>query len=138
MAAYWDMRAPVLFTTDDMRKKDFNIRVIADITCDIRGSVPSSISTTSFDQPFYDYNRSSEKEEVPFSHPDNITVMTIDNLPCGLPREASVDFGHNIRSSIIPLLFSDDQENIIERATIAKDGKLTDRYHYLEDWVYSK
>lgn len=138
MAAYWDRHAPVLFTPDDMRKMDFNIRVIADITCDIRGSVPSSIRTTSFDQPFYDYNRSSEMEELPFSHPDNITVMTIDNLPCGMPREASVDFGNNIRSSILPLLLGDDREKVIERATIAKDGKLTDRYQYLEDWVYSK
>jgi hypothetical protein len=45
MAAYWDPHAPVLFTAGGMRKAGFNIRVIADITCDIMGSVPSSIRT---------------------------------------------------------------------------------------------
>jgi hypothetical protein len=138
MAAYWDPRAPLLFSRDDMRKKDFNIRVIADITCDIEGSVPSTLRTTTFDDPFYDYNPVSEKEEKPFSHPGNITVMTIDNLPCGLPKEASVDFGENILRRVIPLLLGDDNENTIERATIARGGRLTDRYRYLEEWVYSE
>ena len=119
-------------------KMIFQIRVIADITCDMKGSVPSSIRTTTFDEPYYDYNPGSEKEEKPFSNPDNITVMTIDNLPCGLPKEASVDFGHNIMKKVIPLLLGDDRENMIERATIAKGGRLTDRYRYLEEWVYNK
>jgi saccharopine dehydrogenase (NAD+, L-lysine forming) len=135
MAAFWDPRAPVLFTNSDMKQKDFSIRVIADITCDIMGSVPSSLRTTNFDNPFYDYNPKLEKEEDPFSHPNNISVMTIDNLPCGLPREASIDFGYNIMKNVIPLLVNHDRENIIQRATIARDGKLTDRYSYLEDWV---
>jgi hypothetical protein len=138
MAAYWDPGAPVLFTREDMRKGDFSIRVIADITCDIMGSVPSSLRTTSFENPFYDFNPRLEREEVPFSHPDNISVMTIDNLPCGLPREASIDFGNLIMKSVIPLLMGHDNENIIERATIAKNGKLTERYSYLEEWVYSQ
>jgi saccharopine dehydrogenase (NAD+, L-lysine forming) len=138
MAAYWDPRAPVLFTPADMRKKEFHIRVIADITCDIMGSVPSSVRTSTFADPYYDYNPRLEKEEKPFSHPDNTTVMAIDNLPCGLPREASIDFGHHIMKNVIPLLLGSDQENTIERATITQDGKLTERYNYLSDWVNSK
>jgi saccharopine dehydrogenase (NAD+, L-lysine-forming) len=137
MAAYWDPDAPVLFTTGDMVKAGFNIRVIADITCDIMGSVPSSIRTTTFTEPYYDYNRNLQKEEIPFSHPENVTMMTIDNLPCGLPKEASIDFGHHIIKNIVPLLLGDDNENIIERATITRGGMLTDRYSYLQDWVNS-
>jgi hypothetical protein len=40
--------------------------------------------------------------------------------------------------TVIPLLLGDDRENTIERATIARGGRLTDRYRYLEDWVYNK
>jgi len=137
MAAYWDPRAPVLFTAQDMLKPDFNIRVIADITCDIMGSVPSSLRTTTFTEPFFDYDRSLQKEARPFSDPENVTMMTIDNLPCGLPREASIDFGHHIVKNIVPLLLGEDNENIIERATIAREGRLTNRYSYLEEWVNS-
>jgi alanine dehydrogenase len=136
MAAYWDPHAPVLFTTREMRDPAFNIRVIADITCDIMGSVPSSIRTTTFSEPYYDFNRMLDSEERPFSDPSHVTIMTIDNLPCGLPKESSVDFGHHIIKGIIPLLQGTDNENIIDRATIARDGRLTDNYSYLKEWVY--
>jgi hypothetical protein len=136
-AAYWDPRAPVLFTLQDMQKPGFSIRVIADITCDIMGSVPSSIRTTNFAEPYYDYNTTLETEEKPFSDPGHVTMMTIDNLPCGLPKESSIDFGHHIIKNIIPLLLGEDNENIIDRATIAREGRLTGRYSYLEEWVNS-
>ena len=135
MAAYWDPKAPVLFTPDRMRDKDFSIKLIADITCDINGSVPSSIRTTSFSDPYYDYNPATGKEEAAFSHPDNITVMTIDNLPCGLPVEASLDFGNGFMKYVLPLLINGDPDNILARATIANHGKLAERYSYLADWV---
>jgi hypothetical protein len=101
----------------------------------MNGSVPSSIRTTTFEDPFYDYNRFQGKEEVAFSNPANITVMTIDNLPCGLPVEASIDFGHHLMKSVLPLLISNDNECVIERATIAEKGKITARYGYLADWI---
>jgi alanine dehydrogenase len=134
-AAYWDPRAPVLFTTDEMRRSNFRIRVIADITCDINGSVPSSIRTTTHEDPFYDFNPLTGKEEKAFSSPSNITVMTIDNLPCALPRAASVDFGNNLVKKVLPGILQGGEHDIIARATIAEKGELTERYNYLADWV---
>ena len=134
-AAFWDPRAPLLFTADQVADTNFRIRVIADITCDINGSLPSSIRTTSFADPYYDFNRKLRKEEPAFSHPDHITVMTIDNLPCGVPAEASEDFGHHLMKNIFPLIFQGDRDEILARATIAENGRLTERYHYLTDWV---
>jgi len=134
-AAFWDPRAPLLFTADQVSDTNFRIRVIADITCDINGSLPSSIRTTSFADPYYDFNRKLRKEEPAFSHPDHITVMTIDNLPCGVPAEASEDFGHHLMKNIFPLIFQGDRDEILARATIAENGRLTERYHYLTDWV---
>lgn len=135
MAAYWDPGAPILFTPEQMRDSSFSIRVIADITCDLNGSIPSTIRTTTFQDPYYDYYRFTGKEEPAFSNRDNITVMAIDHLPCGLPKEASMDFGHNLIKNVLPLLLFGDNENIIQRATIAKDGKLTSNYTYLTEWV---
>jgi len=134
-AAYWDPRAPVLFTTEEMQKDDFRIRVIADITCDINGSVPSSIRTTTHEDPYYDFNPLTEKEEKAFSNPSNITMMTIDNLPCGLPREASVDFGNTLIKKVLTGMLRCGEDEIIARATIAEGGKLTETYSYLSDWV---
>ncbi len=135
MAAYWDPLAPVLFTIEEMRRDYFRIRIIADITCDINGSVPSSIRTTTHEDPFFDFNPQTAKEEEAFSNPSNITIMTIDNLPCGLPRAASVDFGNNLVQKVLPLILSGDVDDIISRATIAEGGKLTAGYRYLADWV---
>lgn len=135
MAAYWDPKAPVLFIIDEMRKHDFRIRVIADITCDINGSVPSSIRTTTHEDPYYDFNPLTEKEEKAFSNPSNITVMTIDNLPGGLPREASSDFGNSLINNVLPRMFNKGKDDIIKRATIAEGGKLTKTYNYLADWI---
>lgn len=135
MAAYWDPRAPVLFTIDEMRRNDFRIRVIADITCDINGSVPSSIRTTTHEDPYYDFNPQKAEEEKAFSNPSNITVMTIDNLPGGLPREASSDFGNSLINSVLPRMLHTGKDEVIQRAIIAEEGKLTKTYNYLADWV---
>jgi alanine dehydrogenase len=135
MAAYWDPKAPMLFTREQMKEKDFKIKVIADISCDLHGSVPSTIKTTTFDDPYYDFNPLTGTVEPPFSGNSNITVMAIDNLPCGLPRESSADFGQHLIRSVLPLFSGNDPENTIERATIAKNGKLTENYWYLNDWV---
>jgi alanine dehydrogenase len=135
MGAYWDPHAPVLFTNEQMKHKDFKINVIADISCDLNGSVPSTIKTTSFTDPYYDYNPFTGAASMAFSEPANVTVMAIDNLPGGMPREASADFGNQIIKNIMPLLVEGDPEHILERATIAKKGQLTENYRYLLDWV---
>ncbi len=135
MAAYWDPHAPVLFTSLQMTKKDFRIQVIADITCDIGGAIPSTLRAAHFHEPFYDYNPLTGKEEKAFSSESNITVMAIDNLPSGLPRESSEDFGRNLIKNVFSLVVNGDPERVIERATIAENGKLTRAYQYLSDWV---
>lgn len=135
VAAYWDPAAPVLFTVKQMQESNFAIKVIADISCDLNGPVPSTIRTTSFAEPYYDFSLSKLEEEKPFSNPANLTVMAIDNLPCGLPRESSADFGNHIMKYILPLIQDGDREEVLQRATIARGGSITSRYQYLEDWI---
>ncbi|HEX7493371.1 MAG TPA: hypothetical protein VF346_04055, partial [Bacteroidales bacterium] len=64
------------------------------------------------------------------------TVMSIDNLPGELPRDASLDFGKMLMSNVLHDLLTETVSPMIERATIMRDGKLTPRYHYLKDFLY--
>ena len=53
---YWDPGSPVFFTREDMRKPEFRISVIADISCDVNGPIPSTLRVTTISDPFYGYN----------------------------------------------------------------------------------
>ncbi len=133
--AFWNPKAPVLFTREDMLSPDFKIKIIADITCDIEGSIPSTKRASSIPEPLYDYNPENDSVEAPISNPKYVTVMAVDNLPCELPRSASEEFGRDLIDKILPILFGKDTDGIIKRATIARDGHLTETYQYLEDYV---
>lgn len=133
--AYWNPKAPVLFTEADMRNPGFRIKVIADITCDINGSVPSTKRATSIDDPLYDFDPQTGSLQPPFSNPAFVTVMAIDNLPCELPRSASEEFGHDLIDRILRPLLIEDPEGVIARATIADRGDLTPHFEYLRDYV---
>ena len=62
--------------------------------------------------------------------------MAVDNLPCELPKDASEGFGDSFLEHVIPAFFNDDKDRILERAQMTtKDGKLTSRFAYLQDFV---
>ncbi|MCP4177622.1 MAG: alanine dehydrogenase [bacterium] len=131
---YWDPNSPVLFTNNNMKDIDFKIATIADITCDIKGSIPSTLRPSTIQQPVYGYLPHSDEETDPYKI-DAVTIMAVDNLPGELPKDASADFSNTLFEDIIPSLLESDSKNIIHKATIAKDGQLTERYSYLEDYV---
>ena len=64
-----------------------------------------------------------------------IGVMAVDNLPCELPKDASVDFGEMFIEHVLEPLKGNDPENIIWRASETKDGQLTPHFSYLQDYV---
>ncbi|SFG60573.1 NAD(P)-dependent oxidoreductase [Pontibacter chinhatensis] len=135
--AYWDPSAPKLFTEEDMRQADFKIDTIADITCDVDGSIPSTKRASTIPDPAYDYNPETGELEPPYSKPGNITVMAVDNLPCELPRNASRDFGRLLIDNVFPQFFNGDAGGMLERGTIARNGKLTAAFSYLQDYADS-
>ncbi|HLG02505.1 MAG TPA: NAD(P)-dependent oxidoreductase [Bacteroidia bacterium] len=135
-SSYWDPRAPRLFEKEDMRSPEFRISVIADITCDINGAIPSTTKPSSIAEPFYGYNPvTGEAEENAFAS-QVITVMAIDNLPCELPRDASESFGKELIEKVIPAVTGNDVDGLIERGSICKDGRLMARFDYLADYAY--
>ena len=129
--------APFLYTKEDAKSPDFNIKVVADISCDIDGPVASTIRSSTIADPIYGYHPVNEKE-VDFMDKDAIAVMAVDNLPCELPRDASIGFGEQFGSSVIPAFFNGDQDGILERARMTENGKLTARYSYLQAYVDGK
>ncbi|MBN2666856.1 MAG: hypothetical protein JXR67_10115, partial [Bacteroidales bacterium] len=132
---FWDPRSPVFFTRNDMKQNDFRLSVIADISCDINGPVPSTLRATTISDPFYGYNPFLEMEEPAFTRPSNITVMSIDNLPGELPRDASHDFGIQLMRNALHDLFTNAGSPMINRATILQNGKLTPEFDYLKDYL---
>jgi len=132
---YWDPRSPVFFTKEDMRDPGFRISVIADISCDVNGPVPSTIRATTIADPFYGYNPYLEIEETAFTSLRNITTMSIDNLPGELPRDASHSFGIMLMDNVLHDLFTGANSNMIRRATILSDGELTNNFEYLREYL---
>lgn len=126
--------APYLFTREDAKSKDFNIQFVADISCDVDGPVASTIRSSTIADPIYGYNPITESE-VNYKDKDAIVVMAVDNLPCELPKDASEGFGELFLEHVIPAFFNNDKEGILERAKMTENGKLTDRFSYLQAYV---
>ncbi len=134
---FWDPDSPVFMTAEDMKEPDFKMQVIADVSCDIDGPIPSTLKASTIAEPFYGYDPETGKEADAFD-PGNITIMAVDNLPGELPRNASEDFGKALLDNVFPSLFGEDMDGIIERATIARNGKLTPLFSYLQDYLEGK
>ena len=136
-AAYWNPDAPRLFRLEDINSPDFGLSVIADITCDVGGSIPTTLRASTILDPVYDVDRVMGIEIPAFGSQTSISVMAIDNLPCELPRESSVEFGQQLEQWVLPALLEGNAP-ILERATVARDGDLTLEFMYLRDFVDSE
>jgi len=129
--------APYLFTRKDAKSEDFNIKVVADISCDVDGPVASTIRSSTIENPIYGYNPKTESE-VDYMDKKAIGVMAVDNLPCELPDNASRGFGTMFYDSVISAFFNNDKGGILTRAKMTENGKLTPRFEYLQDYVDGK
>ena len=129
--------APYLFTRDDAKSKEFHIKVVADISCDIDGPVASTIRSSTIADPIYGYNPLTE-QEVDFKDKNAIAVMAVDNLPCELPKDASEGFGESFSKNVIPAFFNNDENGVLLRARMTQNGKLTERFSYLQNYVDGK
>jgi len=128
---YWDPKFPKLFSPEQINEFK-NLKIIGDVTCDINGSVPTTIRSTSIAKPYYSIDIDSMKE-ISLGN-EGIAVMAVDNLPSELPDEASEEFGRNIMSEVLPYLIDKDDGRIC-RATTASKGKFCTLYDYLENFI---
>lgn len=131
---FWDPRGPKILTAEDLRDPQLTLEVVADISCDIGGPIDSTLRATTIADPFFGYDRSTGKE-VPAGSKGSITVMSVDNLPCELPRDASEAFGRDLLERVLPSMLVSDSEGMIERATIAEAGELSPAWKKLADYA---
>ncbi|WP_273444226.1 NAD(P)-dependent oxidoreductase [Neolewinella agarilytica] len=132
---FWDGKAPAFFTREEMTTDDFRIRVIGDVTCDIApaASVPSTLRASTIADPVFGYDPLTGKETEAY-RTDGIDIMSIDNLPSELPRDASEAFGKVFIEKILPE-YAREKSGILERASVTVDGKLGPHFGYLEEYA---
>ncbi|MGK0458888.1 MAG: alanine dehydrogenase [Polaribacter sp.] len=129
--------APYLFTRENAKLADFKIQYVADISCDVDGPVASTLRASTIADPIYGYNPVTESE-VAYTDKDAIVVMAVDNLPCELPKDASEGFGEMFLENVIPAFFNGDKDGVLQRAKMTENGKLTERFSYLQAYIEGK
>jgi hypothetical protein len=131
---YWEKTSPRLFEKEEVKAETFIIQTIADVTDDANGSVPINLGDQTIENPVYGIDKNSLEKTAPYL-PNSIDIMAVGNLPNELPRDASRYFGEQLIKHVLEDLLSNGSD-IIERATLTKDGKLTKAYEYLEDYAF--
>ena len=136
-AHFYGNGAPYLYTRNDVKSPDFNIKVVADVSCDVDGPVATTLRASTIEDPIYGYDPQTESE-VDYRESNAITVMAVDNLPCELPKDASEGFGDMFLQHVIPAFFNGDKDGVLARAKMTENGKLTERFSYLQEYVDGK
>jgi saccharopine dehydrogenase (NAD+, L-lysine-forming) len=126
---FWREGIPQLITHSNLKKLPQHAMVIADISCDIAGSVAVTHRVSSINEPCYGINLTSFEETPPYL-PDTLDIMAVPNLPTELPQDASIGFGNTFIQTILPELLKDESP-LLDRASICKDGKLKAHFTYL-------
>ncbi|MGX5816632.1 NAD(P)-dependent oxidoreductase [Chitinophaga lutea] len=130
---YWEKEMERLFNWEDLTKDNFRIQVIADITDDKHGSVPCNLGDATIESPSYGVNRFTREKTEPYDE-DAVTMMCVGNLPNELPRDASQFFGDHLMKYVFDDLLRGESD-LINRATIVREGELTERYSYMRDYA---
>ena len=130
-AHYWDPSSPKIFEYEDLKDLQ-NLKIVGDITCDINGSVPTTIRSTTIEEPNYWIERYTLKEID--ENNDGIAVMAVDNLPSELPRDSSAEFSEGIINEVLPFLLKEDDGRILN-GTITTDGSFLEKYNYLNNYI---
>ena len=130
---YWDKNVPRLFEATDVKDEIFIIQTIADITDDAGGSVPINLGDQTIDDPIYGIDKKTLQKTAPYL-PGSIDIMAVGNLPNELPRDASRYFGEQLIKHVLEDIVANGSE-IIDRATMVKNGELTTHFQYLKDYA---
>ncbi|MBC7642056.1 MAG: alanine dehydrogenase [Flavobacterium sp.] len=126
--------SPNILTKEMLLAPDCKIKIVADISCDVNGPIACTLKASTIADPLFGY-LPSENKEVNYMHPGAIVVMSVDNLPCELPKDASEGFGEMFMEHVVPAFFNNDKDGILARAKMSENGKLTKRFEYLQEYV---
>jgi len=138
---YWESQFPRLLTREQTRQlmamPDPRFLGVADISCDVEGSLEFMSKITTIDDPFFVYDAQHDKIHDGLKHNDGFLVMSIDNLPAEMAREASNFFGTALVDFVRDLATapSDDAaalSPVLRGAIVADRGVLSDPHSQSE------
>lgn len=129
---YWEANFPRLLTIQDADKLLTNpaskLVTIADISCDIAGSIEITHRSSTIAEPFYYYPSNKTTQ--------NLQIMAVDNLPAQLPRDATEYFGDHLLSLLDGMIKKDVfAVNTFKKAAIVSNGILTEQHQWLNTIV---
>lgn len=140
---YWQPGHSRLVTREDLRRLWSGpgrprLEVLADLSCDVDGSIEGTVRTTDPDRPVYVFDpETGETRDGVEGH--GPVVLAVDNLPAEFPRDASEHFGDSLFPFLNGLLSADFDvpfEHLalpaaIQGAALTHRGELTPRYRDL-------
>jgi len=146
-ATYWETRYPKFVTWDDLHalfseQAQPKLCAISDITCDVNGSVECNTKSTDSGMPAYrvlPLKRTTEDGHKG----QGIVFLAVDNLPAELPKDASEFFSKHLAPFVPGIMTADFDKPLaesglpdeIKRAAIVYNGKLSDDYKYLKEFL---
>ncbi|MFO7676683.1 MAG: hypothetical protein R6X12_10255 [bacterium] len=145
-AIFWTDRYPRLVTREWLRtelsKPDgLRLRVVGDISCDVRGAIEATVRVTDPERPVFVYDPGSDSAVAGVDGP-GLVVMAVDNLPCELPIDSSLEFGRALMPFVTDLARTDfgtpggpELPSPLARALVLRRGELTEKYRYLADYL---
>lgn len=144
---FWTAKYPRLLTNEYLRalfagSEKARLLAIGDISCDIEGSIECTVKATTQDDPVFVYDPATGVARDGFDGP-GVAVMSIDNLPCELPREAAESFSAALlpyAAEIVRADYTKPFEELllpapIKRALVLLKGKFTPEYEYMESFL---
>jgi saccharopine dehydrogenase (NAD+, L-lysine-forming) len=130
---YWDKNIVPLFSVEEFQSDGFSIQTIADITNDYHGSIAINIGDSTIEDPIYGVDKKTLLKTAPYQN-GSVDIMAVGNLPNELPRDASRYFGEQLIKFVLEDLVK-GSSSTIERATMVKQGVLTQPYEYLREYA---
>ena len=130
---YWEKNIPRLFEMEELKRANFRIKTIADITDDFNGSVPCNLGDSTIDDPVYGVDKNSFEKTAPYL-PNSVDVMAVGNLPNELARDASRYFGEQLIKYVLDDIRLGGSD-LINHATMINAGKLNEPYLYMKDYA---
>lgn len=143
---YWDEPYPRLVTRDWVAAAfaagaEPRLKVVGDISCDIEGSIEPTVKAATPDVPCFVY--APDGSVTDGVEGEGLVLMTVDNLPCELPKESSEHFSRVLRDMVPHLARADwkadfdslDLPDHLKRAVILHRGRLAPAYGYLAQYV---
>ncbi|HON43854.1 MAG TPA: bifunctional lysine ketoglutarate reductase /saccharopine dehydrogenase family protein [Planctomycetota bacterium] len=139
---YWEEKYPRLVTIHDLETISTKLTVIADISCDVNGSIECTIKSTDPGNPCFVYNAKTKTAQDGIQG-EGVLVLAVDILPAEFSKDASEYFSQILMTFLPDICKADflktlDESNLpdpIKTAAIVWQGKLTPNYQYLESHI---